>query len=87
MRAILNGKPGWRYALVLVVVALPLGLVLHYSIEVYVNAHGFTGGDVLATVLHALGYATVYTLLRRAVYRRLAQTHSPAPDTEPPAAS
>ena len=84
MRAILNGKPGWRYALVLVLLGLSLGFALRYGIEVHVLARAFTWGDVTGTILHAFSFATMYTLLARAVYREPRSTHRPGHDPEPP---
>jgi hypothetical protein len=84
MRAILNGKPGWRYALVLVMLSLPLGLLLRYGLDVYVLAAAFTWTDVTSTVLGAIGFATIFTLLRRALYVEPRSHHLPGSDAAPP---
>jgi len=85
MRAILRGKPGWRYALVLVILYVPVVLLIRYGINVYVRDVAFTWSDVTSTVLNAVIFAVIYTLLNRAMYREPRPPHRPGSDTEPPA--
>jgi hypothetical protein len=84
MRALLNGKPGWRYALIVVVLYVPVVLLIRYGVEVYVRDATFTWDDVISTLVNAVGFAAIYTLLARAMYRNPRPTHQPTSDTEPP---
>ncbi len=63
MRVILNGKPGWRYGVVLFVGILLLSLALRYVMD------GTLQRDAVESVLlFASGFALLTTLLNRAVY-------------------
>ncbi len=86
MRAILNGKPGWRYALIVGILYVPVVLLIRYGVDVYIRNATFTWSDVTFTVLNTVGFAAIFTLLRRALYVEPRPQHQPRPDTEPPTA-
>jgi len=77
MRVILNGKPGWRYGVVLFVGVLLTSLALRYVME------GALQRDAIESVLlFASGFALLTTLLNRAVYGAQRPPDAPAPRVE-----